>query len=199
MKPVFQRSYEKKKEFIAQIGSTIFYEKGYKESSLADIAKKANVSKAGIFHYFKTKEDMLSYCLMEKTDKFINALKSCIRQNEENKSTPEEAFRNLAIEYARNLNRVKGHSLLVLRERHQLTGKNKIDLYKKEQELFHLLKNELKKIRKVNGRYNLNVISFLVISMSHWMGYWFKGNGNLSKDEVISQNIDIIFHGMLKN
>jgi hypothetical protein len=60
--------------------------------------------------------------------------------------------------------------LLVLRERHQLAGENKRHLFKREQAIFHLLKNELVEIPHVDKKNYPNVISFLIISMSHWLG-----------------------------
>lgn len=65
MKTVFRRSFEEKKEYLAKIGSQLFYKRGYKTTSLEDIAQKGKVSKAGIYHYFKTKEDILSYILIK--------------------------------------------------------------------------------------------------------------------------------------
>ena len=88
--------------------------------------------------------------------------------------------------------------MLVLRERHQLTGKNKRDLFKREQAIFHLLKEQLNKIPNIDKKIDLNVISFLFISMSHWLGYWFKERQERSLEEIIDQNIQVVFTGFKK-
>jgi hypothetical protein len=88
--------------------------------------------------------------------------------------------------------------LIVLRERHQLSGKRKKELSKREQAMFRLIKNELKKIRNLGEKINPNVVTFLIISMSHWLGYWFKEGKGLDLETIINQNIETIFHGTLK-
>jgi AcrR family transcriptional regulator len=192
------KSSQDRKEYIAKVAETIFFQKGFKESSLQDVAAKANISKAGIYHYFKTKEDILYYILMKNTDLGIQALVNCINENRSKNYSPKQSFRKLIEVYSENLTRNKKNRLLVLRERHQLTGKNRKALLEKEREIFQLLKKELKRIAEINKKYNENVISFLVISMMHWMGYWFSPNNELSLKEVIDQSTDIVFHGMLK-
>lgn len=37
----------------------LFYEKGYRETSIADIAAEANISKGLIYHYYSSKQDLL--------------------------------------------------------------------------------------------------------------------------------------------
>ncbi len=88
------------------------------------------------------------------------------------------------------------NSKLVLRERHQLTGENKKKLLQKEREIFRLIKNEVERLPHVNGKYNRSLISFLIIAMCHWMGYWFQEKRELSHEEAINQNLDIIFGGI---
>ena len=64
--------------------------------------------------------------------------------------------------------------------------------------MFRLIKNELQKIHNLEKKIDLNVIAFLFISMSHWVGYWFKEGKKLSLEAIINQNIWVIFHGILK-
>jgi AcrR family transcriptional regulator len=47
------------RETIARVGLVLFAERGYENTTLADIAEAANVSKRTIFAYFESKEDIL--------------------------------------------------------------------------------------------------------------------------------------------
>lgn len=190
---------DKRKGYLANTAAIVFCEKGYQAASLQDVAQKAKISKAGIYHYFKTKEDILALILIQHTDVFLRVLRERIKESQAKGLDAKQAFQELIRTYANHLNQNKEVRLLVLRERHQLTGKNKRDLYKREQAIFHLLKNELKKISYIDEKKNPSVISFLIISMSHWLGYWFRENGGLGLDEIIDQNIRIIFDGIFKS
>jgi AcrR family transcriptional regulator len=196
---MMRSGYQARKEKLAEIAARVFCEKGFKEASLQDIALRGGSSKAGIYHYFKTKEDILSYILLNNTDKFMSALESCRTKCRGNGRDPESSLRELIHTYARFLIRAKMNSQLVLRERHQLTGENKRNLLKKERELFRLVKQEVSRVTHVNKKFDLSVISFLIISMCHWMGYWLKERGGLKQEEAINQNIEIIFGGMRKH
>ena len=196
---LFRLSLDERKKYLANTAAVVFCEKGYQAASLQDVARKARISKAGIYHYFKTKEDILALLLIQHTDLFLRVLKERIKESQAKGLDAKQAFQELIRTYAKHLNQNKEVRLLVLRERHQLTGKNKRDLYKREQAIFHLLKNELGKIRHINRKNHPNVISFLIIGMSHWMGYWFKESDGLDLEEIIDQNIRIIFDGIFKN
>ena len=80
---MFGMSLEEKKDHIAKIAGDVFFAKGYKQSSLQDISIKGNISKAGIYHYFEAKEDILSYILFKNTELGIKALKDSLKANEE--------------------------------------------------------------------------------------------------------------------
>lgn len=190
---------KQRKDRIAKVAAKVFLQKGYKTASLQDIAQKARMSKAGLFHYFKTKEEILDYLIKGMTYNFIQMLENCIKRSEKEDLNAEEALKRYIATYAYFLNKSREIPLLILRERHQLTGKYKKGIYKIEHEIFNRMKNELKKVPSIDKKYDLNVISFLIISMSHWIGYWLKQKESLNLDSVIQQNIDIIFHGILKN
>ncbi len=191
-------SLDERRDYIGNIAAVVFCEKGYQTASLQDVAKRAQLSKAGIYHYFKSKEEILAYRLVKYTDEFLQTLEKCISQNQEKGYDPQQSFQELIRTYAKYLNSNKEVRLLVLRERHQLTGRNKKEILKREQAIFHLLKNELKKIPHVDRKFDLNVVSFLIISMSHWLGYWFKENRYLNMEQIINQNIGVIFNGIFR-
>jgi TetR/AcrR family transcriptional regulator, cholesterol catabolism regulator len=187
---------EDRKEYILKHAAKVFSEKGYQLASLQDIAKKAKLSKAGVYHYFKSKEEILAHILISHSDKFTAELLSAIKASREKKLTPKATFQDLIENYAELVNRDRDRRLIVLRERHQLTRKYKKELIKREQAMFHIIKDELGNLRGLRQNIDLNVITFLFISMSHWLGYWYKEGKGLDLQSVIDQNINVIFHGM---
>ncbi|MDO9516364.1 MAG: TetR family transcriptional regulator [Syntrophales bacterium] len=194
---MFGRNLEEKKSFIAKIAGEIFFDKGFKESSLHDISIKGNISKAGIYHYFKAKEDILSYILFQNTEYGIQALEDSLKKSEGQHLPPQESLRELLKTYAAALLKNRKNSLLVLRERHQLSGKSRQTLQDKERALFQLLKNQLRTASNINRAIDVNLVSFHILSSIHWMGYWFDEKGSISKAEAIDQTITIIFNGIL--
>ena len=138
-------SLEERKEYIANLAARVFCEKGYQTASLQDVAQIAKISKAGLYHYFRSKEDILAFLLIKNTDRFLGVLRQRIQMSHEMDLDPRMAFQELIRTYADYLNRNKEVRMLVLRERHQLTGKNKRDLFKREQAIFDDLVKSLKR------------------------------------------------------
>ncbi len=188
---------EERKIHLAMIAAKVFWEKGYNTASLRDISMRANISKAGLYHYFRSKEEILTFIIVRNTEEGERVLRACIAENEREGVTPEQGLRRVIRTYATYVNKSKEIRLLVLRERHQLTGENKERLYRMEQRVFRLLRDELSKVASINQAYDRNVVAFLIISMSHWMGYWFRETGRLSLGAAIDEGIDILFRGML--
>lgn len=194
---MFGRSMQEKKDYIARIAGEVFFAKGFKESSLQDVSAKGNLSKAGIYHYFKSKEEMLLYILMKNTQEGIQALEESLARSDGRGLCPEEAFKELVRSYADYLLKNRKISLLVLRERHQLSGKNRKVILEKERAIFNLLKSRLTRISRLNSEIHPNLILFQIMSMIHWMGYWFNEKGQLSGNEAIEQSIHLVFNGIL--
>jgi TetR/AcrR family transcriptional regulator, cholesterol catabolism regulator len=187
-----------RKDFISKTATKVFSEKGYKTSSLQDVAKRANISKAGLYYYFKSKEAVLAYILIKNSDIFLKKLQERVKESEDQGLSPEDSFKKLIETYAKHVNSDKDRRSVVLRERHQLSGKNKKELFRREEAMFRLMRDELQKIPNLEEKINQNVITFLLISMSHWLGYWFNEGKELSLEDIIDQNIGVVFHGMLK-
>ena len=199
MKPQspFKTNIKEKKDYLAKVAEKVFGTKGYQSSSLQDVSAEAGISKAGVYYYFKTKEDLLYYIMIRNTDIFLDKLKRCVVENEEKGLSPQESFTKLIEIYAQHINSDQDKRSIVLRERHQLTGKRRNELYRRERAIFRLMRSELLKIDRLDKSIDPNVSSFLIIGMSHWVGYWFKEKGALGLDDVIRQNIRAIFRGIL--
>jgi len=187
------------KDYIAKNAIDVFASMGYKEASLENIANKCKLSKAGIYHYFKSKSEILSYILFQNTENGLKMLEECNMYILEEKIDPLKAFDLLIRTYANVILTNKKVSLLILRERHQLNGLEKDILTEKERKIYRLIRDALKKISNINKEINFNLASFHVMSMIHWMGYWYNDKGTLSKDEAINQTVHLIFHGILEN
>src|SRR5213594_3899808 len=55
----FSARYDQKLEFILRTAARIFADKSYHSTSMRDISRATNVSLAGLYHYCKSKEELL--------------------------------------------------------------------------------------------------------------------------------------------
>jgi AcrR family transcriptional regulator len=79
---------------ILSVALRLFLQKGYKDVSYQDIVKKTGLSKGGIYHYFKSKEDLLANVF----EFLLEATKQPIIEDPENRVKDYESFRKLFID-----------------------------------------------------------------------------------------------------
>ena len=195
---MLKNSHLDKKAFISKHATEIFVKKGYKATSLQDIAKAVGITKAGIYHYFQTKEEILYHVLITSNQDNLKTFRSAQSSFGEPEQDPATVLKNVIRTYA-NLSLAKENvTLLGMRERHQLTGSNRKKHMELEQEIYNILKTSITNIPGIKETYDISVVVFQIISMSAWFGYWLKNSGTLNREEAIEQSIDIICHGLLK-
>jgi len=189
---------EVQRERIAQAATDIFIEKGYKGTSLQDIALSVGITKAGIYHYFKTKEEILYHILATHDRSNIEAFEKIRHQIEHSDMDDTTILKIIIRTYAKLSAEKQNINLLGLRERDQLTGERQEDYRKNHQGILSRLKTDIGAIQNIKKSLDLNTIIFMVISMSAWFGYWLKEDGRLTLEEAIEQSIDIICHGVIE-
>ncbi len=59
---------------IGKAAAKLFYEKGYIETSIDDIADSMKMTKGGIYYYFKSKNEILYFVLDHYVDFFLENL-----------------------------------------------------------------------------------------------------------------------------
>src|ERR1700744_4046056 len=78
-----ERKKQQTRETIARAALRLFAERGYDETTLADIAEAANVAPRTIFGYFESKEDILLW----EEDSFLGELKRRLDQRPDGTTT----------------------------------------------------------------------------------------------------------------
>jgi TetR/AcrR family fatty acid metabolism transcriptional regulator len=63
-----------KKQLIVRSAIEVFSQHGFRNSSISEIARKANVAEGTIYQYFKNKEDLFFSIAVEKTKEFCREL-----------------------------------------------------------------------------------------------------------------------------
>jgi AcrR family transcriptional regulator len=92
------RNAEKEEKRKLQIGIAayeVIASKGYNSFTIEDIANAAGLSKGGVLHYFKSKEDILIYLL----EQIYMRIEENIKRRAEKYRTPERKLKALIISY----------------------------------------------------------------------------------------------------
>ena len=183
------------REILLKNAINLFSQKGYSNTSIREIGKKAGISSSIIYHYFKNKEEMLFEIVHSSTKDLIRSL----RETEERISDPVECLREMLTEQTVifSLKRKKEGKILAI-DSYQLRGKRGDINRKMQREIYDLYKEKIMEIKEKGllKKIDLTVLAFSIFGIINSFHNWYKDSGRLSKEEVTENMEKLLFHGI---
>lgn len=189
------RHHDEKLRQILKTSAKIFAEKGFHSTSIRDIARATKMSLAGLYYYFRTKEELL-YLIQEQCFSTLLQRWEKAAAAESNQRTRVRIFaENHLGFFLHNTNEMK----VMAHEDESLTGEF--------QEKMRVLKRRYVKVlmdliadvqRQDGGGFDLRVATFSLFGMMNWIYTWYQPRRDLPFPELIEQMLRIYFFGVLK-
>ena len=185
--------HDQKLEFILRTAARIFAEKSYHSTSMRDISRATNVSLAGLYHYCRSKEELL---FLIQDNCFGRVLERLEQQLDEVKD-PVAKLR-LFIEnhlsfFAANMAEMK----VLSHESESLGGdlhahvSTRKDNYTK---LARRILQEVQDAREHKQPVDLTVATYALFGMMNWIYNWYDPQGKL-KVHDLAQHLTQLFLG----
>ena len=190
-------STEERKAQILKLATDIFYRDGYEKASLQEVAKRAGITKAAIYHHFKNKEEILFNLVTTTSDQLISDLNKTILI----KSDPVEQLRRMLTAHISKMKEDKA-SVKILIEDKRFLGKKYAGIIKtKQKAIFEIYKNILEEISNNARLKNVNIITanFSLFGIMNWLYHWYNPKGDLSIEEITDNIIKMIFYGLIRD
>lgn len=184
--------YDQKLEFILRNASRIFAEKGYHSTTMRDISRETEMSLAGLYHYFKSKDELLFLIQDNCFGRVVERLEERLTKS----SNPIEKL-SIVIEnhlsfFVANMAEMK----VLSHEAESLEGEKYEHVAGKKQEYTSLVRNILAEINKQNsngkGKVDLTVATYALFGMMNWIYNWYDPKGKLKVSDL-SHNITNLF------
>ena len=154
------------------------------------------MTKAGLYHYFPSKEAMLFEIMsfgMERMEDEVMRPSRAI-------SDPEPRLRQMLMQHARIITRAEGAVAQLFHEQRALPAAMRRVVNEQERRYFHLVRDTLKEL-KAGGRLrdvDPSIAALSLIGMIQWMPRWFREDGPLSIDEAARDLTDLALAAVLK-
>jgi AcrR family transcriptional regulator len=169
------------KELIVQVARQEFFDKGFKNSSMREISKKANVSLSNIYNYYKDKNELMKIIVTPLISTLTKILKDHnkpeyididIFNSLEYQDVYINMFMNLVVNYKNELK-------LLIFNAHGSKYENFINDYCDRHE--HIGYEYMKIMKRKYPQINVNISPFFIHTMSSW---WLNNIG-----EMVSHNL----------
>ena len=180
---------------ICRTAAQIFRERGYDATSVSDIAPALGITKAGLYHYFDSKEALLFEITAYGLDRVRDDVIAPVRGMRD----PEERLRELVVRHACIATHGRGAVAQLVDEIRALPAANRKVLEERMRLYFDLVRDTLKQLRALGRLRNVDptVATFGLIGTILWLPRWFRQNGRLTQEQVAHQIADIALGGLL--
>lgn len=199
---------DQKLEMILRTSARIFAEKSYHSTSMRDISRATGVSLAGLYHYCKSKEELLfliqDHCFGRVLERFEQRIKGI--------DDPFEKLRifidNHLSFFAANMAEMK----VLSHEAESLAGDWHKHVSGKKEKYAKLARKILREIQEresearpsaratiaeTNTRIDLTVATYALFGMMNWIYNWYDSSGKLSVNQLVDNMTRLFVNGLL--
>lgn len=189
-----QKSHDRAQE-IYLAAAQLFFEKGFESTSVSDIASALKMTKAGLYYYFESKQELLFRIVTLGLDSVKDAVLDPAHLIED----AEERLRFILTNHAR-LAAEGNHAVIIIsHEINALTFDQRVTVQNRRRDYFEFVRNTLvelheeKKLRDVD----ITTATFTLFGMILWLPRWYRASGKLSVETVCRDVSDMALRGLM--
>lgn len=179
---------------ILRASARLFRERGYDATSMNDISAALKLSKGGLYHHFRSKDEILFHIMnhaMEITEQRVLAP---IREI----ADPEERLRALIRLHIQLVVRARDREItVILHENHPLpaTLRKRVNAQKKD--YIHFVERLIAEVQRVRKTTAVapRAAAFALLGMINWIYQWYRPEGALQEEDLVRQYTEIFFAG----
>jgi AcrR family transcriptional regulator len=193
---------------ILRTAARLFQQRGYDATSMNDVAAALKLSKGGLYHHFQSKDEILFEIMnhaMEITQERVLNPVSII-------ADPEERLRALIRLHIEVVLSPRDREITVmLHENHPLPPALRRRINSRKKDYVHFLEKLMAEVQKevqkkaqgnhdkvhhAKAKVSPRAAAFALLGMINWIYQWYKPEGELQAQNLISQFTDLIFGGI---
>ena len=184
-------SYDQKLEFILRTSARIFAEKSYHSTSMRDISRETNVSLAGLYHYCKSKEELLFLIQDNCFGRVLERLEQRLVGIDDPVAKLTVFIENHLSFFAANMAEMK----VLSHEAESLQGDLHAHVSIRKDKYTKLAAKILREIHTSSNstqRIDLTVATYALFGMMNWIYNWYDPKGKLKVNDL-AQNLTKLF------
>lgn len=181
---------------VYRVAAEIMCQKGYGATSMNDIADAAGLTKAGIYHYIRGKEDLLFEIMkyaMDNVERNVIAPASEVADAEERLRTIVERHTNSVIGGV-------GAITIVLDEMAALTPAHRRLITARKRAYLDFIRQTLQQLAKEGKLRSINPTTgaFGLLGMILWISRWYRRDGKIKPPEAMNDYLAMAMNALLK-
>lgn len=188
-----EKEKDRRKAAIYETAARILCNLGYEKASIRNIADAMGMTKAGLYYYFQSKEELLYHILNSYMDDLLAGIEKIHEQ-----VTDPLLFLRECIHFQVNLYcRDKYRSKLIIHDENCLSGAYYKTLKEKQRHYLVYWRNGLENYCEQEGikTDHLSANVHFLVGMCNWTYQWYNTKGVVKPDELAERIFNIFFYG----
>jgi len=184
-----------KEQEIITVAARLFKEKGYRATTLEDIAAAVGMLKGSLYYYIQSKEELLYIVVREPVRQIYNQLEEIVHSQAPTKVRIAQAFTNHMTLFHQHY----PHMAVYLHDYHHLMQKLQKDIIetpKHYQRLWATLLQQGIDAGELRNDLDVQVTVYAILGMCNWVYRWYNPEGKRSAEEIAAIFTTIVLDGL---
>lgn len=180
---------------ILRSAAKLFAEKGFSTTTIFDLAEACNSSRGALYHYFPSKEVILTNVIEEHVSTMLEMLTEIGEQRLEPKEHLKVVARTIMRMNADN----KSEQIVLLNDWNQIEEKKQIEIGTMQRRIVAIIRDILARLdtqHRMTARHTSTYVMSLMGSLNYTYA-WFDPNGTVTAEDYADQVIDVFLNGFL--
>lgn len=189
-----QRSLDVKRDAVLQTAAQLFLETGYRKTSMSHLAARLNITKPALYYYFRNKEELLVECYRAGIESIEGALKEALGC----KGTGLEKVRSYVQAYATAIVTFDFGRCVATLDDSELSDQTRRQVRNLKRRIDAAIRRYIE-LGIEDGSIapcNAKMASFAIAGAINWIGTWYRPNGGLGADEIVSEFTRLLTFGL---
>jgi AcrR family transcriptional regulator len=181
---------------ICRTAAQIFLVRGFDATSVNDVARALGMTKAGLYHYFPSKEALLFEIMTFGLDRVRDEVIEPVRTIRD----PEERLRQILVRPGRIATQGRGVIANLADETRALPPGPRKKVERRMRVYFDLVRDTLAELKAAGRLRDIDVTvgAFGVLGLILWLPRWFREGGRLSNEQVADDIANLALGGLLR-
>ena len=187
--------YDDQRDAILASAAALFANQGYTATSMNEVAAACGVSKAGLYHYYRDKRELL----FQITVGHVARLEQFVAEvmGDASNANADDRLRALILRFVREYANAQNEHRVLTEDVRFLDEAERVQVQEPQRRVVAAFADAIAAVRPNLARNELDrPLTMLLFGMINWMFTWLRPDGSLTHEQMAPLVADLFFGGL---
>jgi len=186
-------SFDRQRAAILRAAVQLFAQRGFTQTSMADLARSCGVSKALLYHYYRDK----GHLLLDAADSYLDRLITVADEVRDRKLPPDEHLRALISSFMQEYEHSQAQHMVLVQDVKHLSSTEQARVIAKQRRVVKAFAQAIAALEpRLRGKALRAPLAMILFGMINWTFTWLRPGGPLTYADMADIVAEIFLHGV---